>query len=44
MKIKVVAAARVNPLDQIASTMNSSKTFDVSNCLDACTCTGNCED
>lgn len=44
MKIKIVTSTKVNPLINIANTMNSGKIYDIAYCLDACTCTGNCEE
>lgn len=42
--MKIIVSARLNPLTNIASTMKSNDKFYSYGCLDACTCTGNCED
>lgn len=43
MKIKKVVKAKVETKSDIASAMKTSTRISRNSCLDACTCTGNCE-
>lgn len=43
MKIKSVKKAKVVPSKVITTIMKAKNKCDSKGCLDACTCTGNCE-
>lgn len=42
MKLKKVFASKMNAKKFIENSMKTPKVFDPKACLDACTCTGNC--